>query len=195
MNKILPWPSLIKRLRFLLDADQAQLADHLGVDEPTVDRWERGILVPEGQIQKIIRNKLHHLEPAISAEAIEAMPVIAAIHSSKSLSLCCAASQPYAETYEMRADELRYMMTHHMWTVIMEQAADALANNEAWKSGECALVRATIQRHDGHWVRYAGSPIGKTNMTFWIGGLTEKPDDLQKGTFDLGITTLDDLLS
>jgi DNA-binding transcriptional regulator YiaG len=40
MNKNLPWPALIGRLRFLMDVDQAQLAGHLGVDEPTVEGWE-----------------------------------------------------------------------------------------------------------------------------------------------------------
>ncbi len=28
MNKNLPWPALIGRLRFLMDVDQAQLAGH-----------------------------------------------------------------------------------------------------------------------------------------------------------------------
>ena len=75
---ILPWPALIGRLRFLMDFDQAQFAGHLGVDEPTVDGWERGILVPERRKQKILRDELHRLEPAISLKAIEAMPIISA---------------------------------------------------------------------------------------------------------------------
>jgi len=194
MSKVFPWPSLIKRLRFLMDADEEQLAEQLGVDEPTVECWEQGIMVPERHTQKNIRDTLHHLEPAISGKAIEAMPVIAAIHCNTSLSLCYAASQPYADAYEMRADELRYSMTHSMWNEVMERAADELASNEAWKSGECALVHATIQRQDDCWVRYAGSPIGTTNMALWIGGPTEKPKHLQEGDFDLSITTRDELL-
>ena len=194
MCKILPWPVLIKRLCFLMDADEAQLAGHLGVDEPTVRRWERGIMVPERKAQRIIRDKLHRLEPAISAKAIEAMTVISAIHCNIALGLCCAASQPYADAYEMRAHEMRYLMVHHMWNACSEQAADALANDEAWKSGECALVYLTIQRPDGRWVSYSGSPIGTTNTTLWIGALAEKPDHLQEGDFDLSITTLDDVL-
>jgi len=47
MNKCVPWPALIGRLRFLMDVDEAQFAGHLGVDEPTVDSWVRGIMVPE----------------------------------------------------------------------------------------------------------------------------------------------------
>jgi len=123
MSNILPWPALIKRLCFLMDVDEAQLAGHLGVDEPTVHRWERGILVPERKMQKIVRDKLHRLEPAISARSIEAMTVISAIHCNISLGLCCAASQPYADAYEMRADEMRYLMVHHMWNACSEQAA------------------------------------------------------------------------
>jgi len=33
MSNILPWPALIKRLCFLMDVDEAQLTDYLGVDE------------------------------------------------------------------------------------------------------------------------------------------------------------------
>ena len=87
MNKNLPWPALIGRLRFLMDVDQAQLAGHLGVDEPTVEGWEQGIMMPERHTQKIIRDKLRNLEPAISGKAIEAMPVIGADHWSCVVSL------------------------------------------------------------------------------------------------------------
>ena len=194
MRLTVPWPALIGRLRFLMDFDEAQFAGHLGVDEPTIDGWERGTMVPEGRTQKILRDKLHRLEPAISTKAIEAMPVIGAVHSNTSLELCCVASQPYADPYKMRADELRYLTIDHLWNDSLEQAAEALANTEAWKSGECAYVRATIQRQDGRWVRYAGSPIGIEDMALWIGALTEKPKHLQEGEFDLSITALDELL-
>jgi hypothetical protein len=61
-----PWPALIGRLRFLMDFDGAQFAGHFGVDEPTVDGWEQGIMMPERHTQKIIRDKLHDLEPALA---------------------------------------------------------------------------------------------------------------------------------
>ena len=195
MSRILPWSPLIRRLRFLMDLDQAQLADHLGVDEPTVHAWERGIIVPERGLQKVIRDELYTMEPEISAKSIEAMPVIGAVHSNTSLALCCAASQPYADPYELRADELRYVMVHHMWNECIDQAVNALAGNEAWKCGECALARATVQRPDGRWVRYAGSPIGTTNMALWIGAFAEKPNHLKEGDFELSVTTIDELLS
>jgi hypothetical protein len=194
MRQNLPWPALIGRLRFLMDVDEAELAGHLGVDEPSVKGWERGFLVPERRTQKILRDKLHRLEPAISGKAIEAMPVICAVHSNTSLELCCAASQPYADPYKMRADELRYLTIGHLWSDSIAQAVDALANNEAWKSGECAYACATIQRPDGHWVRYAGSPIGIEDMALWIGALAKKPLHLQEGGFDLTVTALDELL-
>ena len=194
MNKCVPWPALIGRLRFLMDVDEVQLAGHLGVDGPTIRGWERGIMVPERRIQKILRDKLHRLEPAISGKAIEAMPVIAAVHSNTSLSLCCVASQAYADPYEMQAHELRYLMIHHMWNECTEQIADTIASHEAWKGGECAYVHCTFQRPDGQWVRYAGSPIGIEDMALWFGALAEKPKHLQEGEFDLSITTLDELL-
>ena len=177
-----------------MDIDQAQLAGHLGVDAPTVNRWEQGIVVPERKTQRIIRDKLHTIEPAISGKAIEAMPVISAIHCNISLGLCCAASQPYADPFEMRAEDLRYVMMHHLWNECIDRAVDALDRHEAWRGLEAALVRATVQRPDGLWVRYSGSPIGTTNMSLWIGALTEKPAHLQEGTFDLSVTTLDEML-
>jgi hypothetical protein len=94
----------------------------------------------------------------------------------------------------MRADELRYLTIAHLWTEGMLQAAEALANNEVWKSAECAYACATIQRPDGCWVRYAGSPIGIEDMALWIGALTEKPKHLQEGEFELSVTSLDELL-
>lgn len=95
----------------------------------------------------------------------------------------------------MQAHELRYLMVHHMRNDCIEQPADALACQEAWKAGECAYVHCTVQRPDGHCVRYAGSPIGTTDMALWIGALTEKPAHLHEINYDLSITTLDDLLS
>lgn len=195
MENILPWSPLIKRLRLLLELDQLQFAEYFGVDQRVVDRWERGIMVPEKTMQKAIRDKLHTLEPTISVKAIEAMPVISAIHYNNPLALCCVASQPYADTFEMRARELRYLMVHHMWNKCIEQAADALASDDAWKSSECACVECMVQHVDGHWLRWAGSPIGRTNMSFWIGELVSKPEHLEEGGFDLTIVTLDDVVS
>ena len=160
----------------------------------SIKRSSRGIMMPERHTQKIIRDKLHNLEPAISGKAIEAMPVIGAVHSNTSLELCCVASQPYADPYKMRADELRYLTIAHLWNDCIVQAVDALANNEVWKSAECAYTCATIQRPDGCWVRYAGSPIGIEDMALWIGALTEKPKHLQEGEIELSVTSLDDLL-
>jgi len=177
-----------------MDVDKAQFADHIGVDEPTVEDWERGLLVPERRTQKILRDKLHRLEPAISLKTIEAMPVIAAVHANTALELCIAASQPYAAPYKMRASELRYTPIDHLWGDSLDQAAEALANNETWKSGECAYACSTILRPDGRCVRYAGSPIGIEDMGLWIGGLADKPQHLKGGEFELFVTSLDELL-
>lgn len=193
-RQVVPWPALVGRLRFLMNVNEAQFADHLGVDERSVTRWERGTLIPERTTQKILRDKLHNLEPTISGKAIEAMPFIAAVHANTALELCCVASQPYADPYKMRARELRYTPIGHIWGDSLEQAAEELANNEAWKSGECAYACSTILRPDGRWVRYAGSPIGIEDMALWIGALTDTPPHLKDGGFELSVTTLDELL-
>ena len=56
-------------------------------------------------------------------------------------------------------------------------------------------MSCSVQRPDSRWVRYVGVPIGTTDMDLWIGALTEKPEHLHEGGFDLSITTPDDLLS
>lgn len=122
------------------------------------------------------------------------MPIISAVHSNSTLALCCAASEPYAHQYEIQAQELRYAMIKHLWSDRIAQTAEALASHEAWKGGECAYAQATIQPTDGRWVRYAGSPIGTTDMALWIGGLRERPEHVSDGGFDLTMTTLDDVL-
>ncbi|MGI9404013.1 MAG: hypothetical protein ACR2OF_05850 [Hyphomicrobium sp.] len=94
----------------------------------------------------------------------------------------------------MRADELRYLTIDHLWNDPITQAAEALANNEARKSGECAYACATIKGPDGRWVRYAGSSIGIEDMGLWTGALTDKPQYLKESAFDLSITTLDEVL-
>ena len=194
MKNVVPWPTLIGRLRFLMDFDQAQFAGHLGVDEPTVAGWERGIRVPERRKQKIIRDQLVTLEPAIHGTAIESMPVIAMVHSNSNLPLCCVGSQVYADSFEMRADELRYFMVHSLWTANIEECAEAVMTHPVWRAGEAAYAHVTFQRQDGQWVRYAGTPIGAQDKALWFGAVTEKPQHLQDGEFDLSITSLDELL-
>ena len=60
-----PWPALVRRLRFISNLKQTDLADLLGVEQGTVSRWERATYVPDIPVQRRIRDMLHRLEPAI----------------------------------------------------------------------------------------------------------------------------------
>ncbi len=41
-----PWPLIVKRLMFLKNLTQQDLADHLDVDPAEVSRWKSGVRVP-----------------------------------------------------------------------------------------------------------------------------------------------------
>ena len=69
---VTPWPGLVKRVRFLSSLKQDDLAQHLGVDQGTVSRWERGTYAPDIPVQKRLRDMLHRLEPAIGPAAPKA---------------------------------------------------------------------------------------------------------------------------
>jgi len=194
MKNVVPWPTLIRRLRFLTGVNQAEFADQIGVIPSTVTHWESGSMVPQRRLQKIIRDQLVTLEPAIHATAIESMPVIAMVHSNSNLPLCCVGSQVYADSFEMRADELRYFMVHSLWTANIEECAEAVMTHPVWRAGEAAYAHVTFQRQDGQWVRYAGTPIGAQDKALWFGAVIEKPASLQTGEFDLAVTSLDELL-
>lgn len=57
----------VKAIRAELGWTQAQLADHLGVDQSTVSMWETGRLKPRGPARKLLEGLL----PSNASEAAE----------------------------------------------------------------------------------------------------------------------------
>ena len=80
-----PWDALVRRLRFLTQLHQSQLAAQLGVDQTTISRWERGRDTPDIKYQKILRDRLQAAEATLPGRAIEAMPIRALVYSSNNM--------------------------------------------------------------------------------------------------------------
>ena len=80
MDAVTLWPALIKRLRFLASLKQCELAQQLGVDQATVSRWERGVYVPDIQLQRVLREKFRDLQPTISPQYIESLSSLTGVN-------------------------------------------------------------------------------------------------------------------
>jgi transcriptional regulator with XRE-family HTH domain len=195
METVPPWPEIVKRLRFLSSLNQYELAQQLGVDQGTVSRWERGIAIPEGHTQKILRDRLHRLEPVIAPAAVESMPGLAMLYCRNQLGLCCAASQHFASAYEVRADQLRYQMIRGDWSDSVRNMWDAFVATDAWKAQDVAFATATVYRPDQKWSQFMLMPISGEPLLFGTGVEIPPPDRLALHEFELTITTKDNLVS
>lgn len=66
---------LVRRARRLLGMTQTQIADHLGVEQSTVSRWERGLQQPSPEAQAELERVCDHHVPALSMRFLTASPV------------------------------------------------------------------------------------------------------------------------
>ena len=195
MEAVTPWPEIVKRLRFLLSLKQDELAQQLNVEQGTVSRWERGVAIPEHHTQKILRDRLHKMEPVIGPAAIESMPMLAMLYYRNHIGLCCAASQAFADAYHVRADQMRYQMIRDDWSDSVRNMWDALLATDAWKSHDVAFATATLYRPDQKWSQFTLMPIGGEPLLLGTGVEVPPPDRLDLHDFELTITTKDDLVS
>ena len=205
VDAVTPWPGLVKRLRFLSSLKQDELAHQLGVDQSTVSRWERGTHDPDIPVQKRLRDMLHRLEPAIGPAAVEAMPMLAILYDSDHMGLCCAASQPFADLYRGRADQLRSQMIKDDWSESLRNMFDAFMASDAWKSNDVAFGVATLLRPDSiavvgeavataqRWAQFTFMPLGGAPLLLGTGVAIPPPNDLNPHEFKLTITTKDEL--
>lgn len=58
------WPALVARLRRRLGFSQSALADHLGVSQAAVSRWENALDVPSARMRRVMRDMLHTADEA-----------------------------------------------------------------------------------------------------------------------------------
>lgn len=187
------WPTFVKRLRFTLGVTQAHFAENLGVDQGTVSRWERGVVVPDLGIQRRLREIMRTVQPAISARAIEQMPVMACTMHLSNMAVVSSISAVAAASYERCPAEMR---ESSMFELLSESSRELIARLDAtpqWRGGEFAAYEATIQRIDGKWARGIGTPIGDTGHVFWTAATTGPPDDLEGNIYRLVFLSFDEM--
>jgi DNA-binding XRE family transcriptional regulator len=196
MDAVTPWPALVKRLRFLLSLKQCELAQQLGVDQGSVSRWERGIYVPDIWVQKRLRDMLHKLEPVIDPAAIEAMPVRALLYRAHTMGLLCAASHLVAKEHGFKPVDMRHRNIAPMWPDSVRQMHETLDEMDAWRSGDVALVRATIFRINNQWCDATGMPVAGADLVLFTVSIADQPPaDLDPSQCRLNIITKDELIS
>jgi DNA-binding XRE family transcriptional regulator len=196
MDAVTPWPALVKRLRFLSSLKQCELAQQPGVDQGSVSRWERGIYVPDIWVQKRLRDMLHKLEPVIDPAAIEAMPVRALLYCAHTTGLLCAASHLVAEEHGFKPVDMRHRNVAPMWPDSVRQMHETLDEMDAWRSGDVALVRATIFRINNQWCDTTGMPVPGADLVLFTASIADQPPaDVDPSQCRLNIITKDELIS
>ncbi len=190
-----PWSSLSRRLRLLRELTQSEFAQHMGIDQATVSRWESGKQIPGLLHQRCIRDELHTLEPVIGPDAIEAMPVLMFMYDIDRIGLCIAASRPMSAIYNRLPNQMRYQMLRAEWSESVHNMWDTFMETDAWKSNEVAFGVATLLTPDGTWGEFTMMPVGNTPLLLATGKKIPPPGDLSPTEFKLVITTKDDLIT
>ena len=189
------WAAIIKRLRFLSSFRQSELAQQLGVDQGTVSRWERGIYVPDVNMQKRLRDMLHKLEPAINSNAIEAMPVISLSYSIDHFGVLCCCSDIVANEYGIPLKGMRYKNLESLWTPSVRNMQEILYAQDGWKNREIAFLKATIYRISNKWFAMTASPIWESDQLLYFGAETTPPPDLPKDRCLVEVYTKDAMVA
>jgi len=187
------WPTFVKRLRFALGVTQAHFAENLGVDQGTVSRWERGVVAPDLGMQRRMRDMMRSIQPAISARAIEQMPVMACTMYQSDMGTVSSISSVAAAAYDRGVAELRETPIFDLLSESSRELVTHLNAMPQWRAGEFAAYEAIIQRVDGTWARGIGTPIGDTGHVFWTAATIECPDDLAGDIYKLVFLSFDEM--
>jgi len=188
-----PWPSLVKRLRFLLGLKQEDLAEQLGVDQCTVSRWERNLCIPDTSVQKRVRDMMYKLEPAINRSFIENAPAIIGVADIGNAGLVECASPLASGTFLRTPPEMRNVEVYRFATDSMNNVLNELNGNAAWCKGEVASWQGVLLQLNGAWVKFSISSIGQSGMCMWIGGLVTPQEAAIKDGFQLTFHSFDEL--
>ena len=188
-----PWPSLVKRLRFMSSLKQADLAELLGVDPTTVSRWERNLCIPDTSVQKRVRDMLRRFEPAISRSFIEESPGLVAIGRMDAIGVIAAASRAAAAAYLLTSKEMRDLAVYDIASESILSFIDGLNSNSAWRHGEISMWQVIMKRRDGNWARFNFTPIGNTGFCMSIAVVVPRPHGFEDKDFQLTFQSFDEL--
>jgi transcriptional regulator with XRE-family HTH domain len=187
-----PWPVLIKRLRFLRSLKQSQLAEQLGVDQGTVSRWERGVYVPELQLQKDLRDMLRVLDPVISPQFIEQFPGLIGINY-LGFERIKAWSELAASIYGRTSEQVREIPSEEILLPSCMQLGQSLRDHLVWMRGDACSFRAIVHRPDAQALQMSGTPMGGTGYFLWHGMAVERPSWVLPGRCYIEFETYDEI--
>jgi len=187
-----PWPVLIKRLRFLRSLKQCDLAEQLGVDQGTVSRWERGVYIPEIQLQRELRDMLRSLDPVISPKFIEQLPGLIGINY-LGFERIKAWSELAASIYGRTSAQVRDIPSDEILVESCLQLRQSLRDHPVWMRGHACSFRAIVYRPDDQALQMSGTPMGSTGFFLWHGTAVERPPWVVPGRCHIEFETYDEI--
>ena len=189
-----PWDALVRRLRFLTQLRQSQLAAQLGVDQTTISRWERGRDTPDIKYQKILRDRLQAAEATLPGRAIEAMPIRALVYSSDNMGHLTCCSRVVAEEHGMAIEDMRYFDISPLWPDSVREMHELLYQADGWRSGEIAMAKCKVFRITGEWYNASVLPLYSARRVLFTAEKCAVPPEISTKHCEITLFNKDDLI-
>jgi len=188
------WQILLKRVRFAYSLGQKQLAEKLGVDQTTISRWERGIITPDVDIQRTVREMLRKHDPSLSSEAIAMLPIVTALVYQDNIAKLRAVSAVAASAHGMTVEEALEADFEKLLPDSILRANADIMEHPAWRKGEAAGFETLHRRNDKLWYRCVGLIVGPSNIVQWTAAPTIPPPNPRSEIVKSRVITLDELV-
>ncbi len=184
----------MKRARFAYSLNQTQFGHILGVDQTTISRWERGIITPEFDIQRTVRDMLRKHDPSLSAEAIALLPTVTALLYQDNITKLRAISAVAARAYGLTVQEALAADLEKLLPDSVLRAYSEIMEHPAWRKSEAAGFETIERRRDDLWYHCVGLIVGPSNIVHWNGAPTPPPLNPRSDIVKCKVLTLDELV-
>jgi len=160
-----PIPFMARRARLIRGETQGQFAEHMGVDQATVSRWEREKGEPTAAHLDEIRSIIITAEPCYSRAYIEAAPTIKYMCQRDNFLKPLVISKGLAEAAGVDPDDvIRNPESYIKEGEGIHRLNTAVQSDARWELGEIAFFEAAFFAPKlGEWVRAIGAPLAETN--------------------------------
>ena len=173
-----PIPFMTRRARLIRGETQGEFAEHMGVDQATVSRWERSRGHPTpaklAEIHKIVIGA----EPSYNPEYILASPTIKYVCKLDDFAKPLMLSQGLLEELGVTLEDV-LKDPHAFWTDDDQRVNETVQSDPRWRKGEIAFIETTHKadstRHPGRWWRTIGAPLQEGNAMLREGVLDPRP--------------------
>ena len=169
-----PIPFMVRRARLIRGETQREFAIHLGVDQGSISRWERGKSEPTSSKLDEIRKIITTAEPSYSRAYIKASPTLKHMCQRDNFLKSVVLSRGLAELIGVDPDDI--IRNPESYTSYIKEGEGIHRLNEAvqsdarWKRGEIAFFEARYFAPIlGEWVRAIGAPLAEANAALLEG--------------------------